>query len=288
MVKLWVLDGSRRTNNDPSEAPSECPTQEKGVNTELFGVSEAGVQADLPPSNRSIAVQTPPKTLELGSRKQVTAVACTVCKRREQWDFAVNPRGRPLVTTRMDNRQMLIFLARIRLIRNRMCCKKCPRYPFMYLTANPDLQDAFEWVCRFCSSKKPVRHGSKLLASKLRFREIIEGIRLWSQKKNEKSSKFTLPGSYSKRLRNICILENRQAIPSSARIHWRPPKTIGNRITVGSKSRRSLIFKPSLSKPRISTGEKKLNEEQKWRESHPKNPFSSLLYACAIYQNKNI
>ncbi|KAA3676347.1 uncharacterized protein DEA37_0005476 [Paragonimus westermani] len=206
MVKLWMLNGIRKSDCENGDESTESATRDQAVLTEPLIMTDAVVQAELKPDQNSIGVQTPPRTLELGCQKGATAIAHSVCKRVEQWHCIAREQCRPNMLPCLSSSQVLIFLARTRLIRNRMCCKNCQHCPFMRLEPHPDCSDGWRWICPICSLTVSVRYKSKLFTYPLPLRELITRIRYWCQNSPSRRKKQYPSSVYTTQLRHICVL----------------------------------------------------------------------------------
>ncbi|KAF7251411.1 hypothetical protein EG68_08862 [Paragonimus skrjabini miyazakii] len=278
MVKLWMLNGSGKVSCENGDESIESVTRDQAVLTEPLIMADAGVQAELKPDQNSIGVQTPPRTLELGCQKGATAIAHSVCKRVEQWDCVAREQCGSNMLSCLSSSQILIFLARTRLIRNRMCCKSCPHYPFMLLEPRPDCVDGWQWICPNCSLTVSVRHKSRLFAYPLPLRELITRIRYWCQN-NPGKRKRSLSSLYTTQLRRICALDNEHFESAKRFLRERAASEVRRERIRGGTYQREAIgpeAKPKRLMYRL--------EELKWRKRHQRGTFSSFLYACAIYQ----
>ncbi|VDP87516.1 unnamed protein product [Echinostoma caproni] len=215
MVKLKVLEGSRRLNSDDPDDLDD------------------------------------PRTLELGWTSRVTAIAYAVCRWSAEQSMMLSA-TREYVRVRPKLRQttepLLIFLARTRLIRNRMCCLRCPRYPFMYLIRCDEHLDGWQWRCPRCQRCRSIRSGSRLLRCRISLHALLDSIYFWCHKSvTDSSVRKLLPELWWSRIRFICLLDtchSQTTQPSPA-----PPVRSG-----GVRSTKSRYRRPRLSEASVPVG----------------------------------
>lgn len=297
MVKLKVLEGTLRLNCDnveDVEHPVETVNCEQAVETDpLTNSSSVGIQAT-PLFGRSVGVQSPPRILELGWSTRVTAIACSVCRwSGEQSSIVSATREYVRVRSRVKHtsEQILIYLARTRLIRNRMCCFHCPRHPFMYLIQCDDKVDGWQWRCSRCAHSRSVRWGSRLLNCRIPLYELVESLYFWCLKSGiDCFTRRLLPELWWFRVRFICVLD----VCRSQMQHPNPPISL-------IQSREVRTTKSRYRRPRLPahTDPKKIIDVRKpaprgrnrlftsrWKKTHSRNQLAALIQACSHFQNK--
>ncbi|TPP56375.1 hypothetical protein FGIG_02839 [Fasciola gigantica] len=297
MVKLKVLEGTLRPNSDNTdevEYSNEIITCEQAVETDpLVNASSIGVQA-IPLFGHSIGVQSPPRILELGWSTRVTAITHSVCRwSTEQSSIVAATRDYVRVRSRIKQttEPLLIYLARTRLIRNRMCCPHCPRYPFMYLIRCDDQMDGWQWQCSRCAHSRSVRWGSRLLSCRIPLHELIESLYFWCLKSGtDFLIKKRLPELWWSRVRFICLLDicRSQALqpsPPAQLVHSREVRTTKSRYRRPRLPVNAVSTKPvDVRKPAPRRRNRLV--ASRWKKVHTRNQLAALIQACSHFQNR--
>ncbi|OON21390.1 hypothetical protein X801_02715, partial [Opisthorchis viverrini] len=131
-------------------------------------------------------VEIPPEairgssTLETGNRTRAHAICTQVFSRRDDWLNEPGLRLMDFFHLMKDDVRLLCWLARRRLIANRLQCNKGGCVDQLYLVRDTGSPDGWTWRCDSCQNKRSIRHRSIFTHCDMSIRTATQILYLWS------------------------------------------------------------------------------------------------------------
>ncbi|GAA55378.1 hypothetical protein CLF_107778 [Clonorchis sinensis] len=160
-----VLNDGRTSVEDLTVFPTERP-EEPG--------------ATLPCSLVRSRVPRKSSTLETGNRTKAHAICTQVFSRRDDWLNEPGLRLMDFFHLMKDDVRLLCWLARRRLIANRLQCNKGGCVDQLYLIRDTGSPDGWTWRCDSCQNKRSIRHRSIFTHCDMSIRTATQILYLWS------------------------------------------------------------------------------------------------------------
>ncbi|TGZ69782.1 hypothetical protein CRM22_003543 [Opisthorchis felineus] len=131
-------------------------------------------------------VEIPPEairgssTLETGDRTKAHAICTQVFSHRDDWLNEPGLRLMDFYHLMKDDVRLLCWLARRRLIANRLQCNKGGCVDQLYLIRDTGSPDGWTWRCDSCQNKRSIRHRSIFTHCDMNIRTATQILYLWS------------------------------------------------------------------------------------------------------------